>query len=61
MAHPETRQRAGDRVDWARVEKYRHLRGIRIEDDVLITASEARVLTSAIPKDRFSIETIMAT
>jgi Xaa-Pro aminopeptidase len=58
---PETRRRAGDRVDWDRVEKYRNLRGIRIEDDVLITPSGAQVLTAAIPKDRFAIETIMAT
>jgi len=56
---PETRRRAGDRIDWMQVEKYRHLRGIRIEDDVLITAFAQSVLTAAIPKDRFSIETFM--
>ena len=56
---PETRQRAGDRIDWGRVEKYRHLRGIRIEDDILVTASGARVLTAPIPKERFSIETVL--
>jgi len=56
---PETRRQVGDRVDWAIVEKYRHLRGIRIEDDVLVTASGARVLTAAIPKERFSIETVL--
>lgn len=56
---PETRRQTGDRVDWARVEKYRHLRGIRIEDDILVTASGARVLTAAIPKERFSIETVL--
>lgn len=57
---PETRRRAGDRIDWDRVEKYRQLRGIRIEDDVLVTTSGARVLTAAIPKDRFSIETFLS-
>jgi Xaa-Pro aminopeptidase len=56
---PETRSRTADRIDWTRVEKYRHLRGIRIEDDVLITGSGARVLTAAIPKERFSIETFL--
>lgn len=56
---PETRRRFGDRVDWSRVEKYRQLRGIRIEDDILVTSSGARVLTAAIPKDRFSIETFL--
>jgi len=57
---PETKRRAGDRVDWNRVEKYRHLRGIRIEDDILVTNSSARVLSAAIPKDRFSIETVLS-
>jgi len=56
---PETKRLAGDRVDWSRVEKYRHLRGIRIEDDILVTNSGARVLTAEIPKDRFSIETVL--
>src|SRR3569623_565722 len=56
---PETRMRVADRVDWAIVEIYRHLRGIRIEDDILVTASGARVLTAAIPKERFSIETVL--
>jgi len=56
---PETRRGAGEKVDWKVVEKYRHLRGIRIEDDILVTNSGARVLTAAIPKERFSIETVL--
>ena len=50
----------GTRVDWARVEHYRRLRGIRIEDDVLVTATGADVLTAAIPKDRPAIEAVMS-
>jgi Xaa-Pro aminopeptidase len=34
------------------------LRGIRIEDDVLVTATGAEVLTAAIPKRIDEIETI---
>jgi len=56
---PETRRRYADRIDWRLVEKYRQLRGIRIEDDILVTTSAVRVLTAAIPKDRFSIETFL--
>jgi Xaa-Pro aminopeptidase len=56
---PEVRRRSADRVDWARLETYRRLRGIRIEDDVLVTASGADVLTAAIPKDRTAIEAAM--
>ncbi|MES1172596.1 MAG: aminopeptidase P family protein [Bacteroidota bacterium] len=56
----DTRRRTGDRVDWTRLDRYRRLRGIRIEDDILITATGAEVLTAAIPKERNEIETIQA-
>jgi Xaa-Pro aminopeptidase len=55
---PAARKRIGDRVDWTCVERYRGLRGIRIEDDVLVTATGAEVLTAAIPKQIDEIETI---
>lgn len=57
---PTVRQRTADRVDWARVDLYRRVRGIRIEDDVLVTNDGAEVLTAAIPKERNKIETILA-
>lgn len=60
LDNPEIHDRCRDRVDWRSVENYRGLRGIRIEDDVLITSSGADVLTAAIPKERFAIETILA-
>jgi Xaa-Pro aminopeptidase len=56
---PQTRQRFSDRVDFARVEKYRRVRGIRVEDDVLVTADGNEVLTIAIPKTRNDIETLL--
>ena len=56
----EVRRRYADRVDWVRLERYRRLRGIRIEDDVLVTATGAEVLTAAIPKDRNIVETVLA-
>jgi Xaa-Pro aminopeptidase len=40
------------------VDQFRGLRGIRIEDDVLVTATGAEVLTAAIPKRIDEIETI---
>ena len=56
----DVRARTVDRVDWARVETYRALRGIRIEDDVLVTDDGADVLTAAIPKTRPDVEAARA-
>ena len=54
----QTRRTLSDRVNWSRVDQVRSLRGIRIEDDVLVTATGAEVLTAAIPKRIDEIETI---
>ena len=54
------RRDTAGRIDWTRLDGYRRIRGIRIEDDVLVTASGADVLTAAIPKDRNNIETVLA-
>ncbi|MEO8214230.1 MAG: aminopeptidase P family protein [Myxococcales bacterium] len=56
---PDVRARTAGRIDWPRLETYRHLRGIRIEDDVLVTLAGAEVLTAAIPKEREKIETVL--
>jgi Xaa-Pro aminopeptidase len=51
---------AGDRLDRARLAQFSDVRGIRIEDDVLVTADGHEVLTSAIPKDAAAVEAVMA-
>jgi Xaa-Pro aminopeptidase len=56
----DVRRRTAGRVDWARLDAYRRIRGIRIEDDVLVSATGADVLTAAIPKERNKIETVLA-
>ncbi|NMO14503.1 aminopeptidase P family protein [Pyxidicoccus fallax] len=48
--------RAGDRLDRAVLERYSDVRGIRIEDDVLVTAEGHEVLTAAIPKEASDVE-----
>lgn len=47
---PERRERFAGMVDWDTVESWRAVGGVRIEDNVLITAADPRILTSAIPK-----------
>jgi Xaa-Pro aminopeptidase len=51
--------RAGDRLDRGRLARFADVRGIRIEDDVLVTATGHEVLTAAIPKTRDAIESVM--
>jgi Xaa-Pro aminopeptidase len=47
---------AHDRIDLARLAEFEDVRGIRIEDDVLVTDHGAEVLTNAIPKEPSEVE-----
>ena len=44
------RERFAGMVDWDALEPWRPVGGVRIEDNLLITAGEPRILTSEIPK-----------
>ena len=44
------------RLDRGRLDQFSDVRGIRIEDDVLVTAAGHEVLTAEIPKTRAAIE-----
>ncbi|MEL6384585.1 MAG: aminopeptidase P family protein, partial [Cyanobacteria bacterium J06626_18] len=46
-------------VDWERLAQFKKIRGIRIEDDVLITPSGCEILTSALPTKAGAIEAIV--
>jgi Xaa-Pro aminopeptidase len=56
---PELGRRAQGRLRRDRLAAFADVRGIRIEDDVLVTASGNEVLTAAIPKTREAIESEM--
>jgi Xaa-Pro aminopeptidase len=56
---PTLSARAGDRLDRRRLAAFDDVRGIRIEDDVLVTATGSEVLTAAIPKTRTAVEAAM--
>ncbi|MDB9317368.1 aminopeptidase P family protein [Nodularia spumigena] len=45
-------------VNWQRLAEFADVRGIRIEDDVLVTESGSEVLTDALPNQAIAIETI---
>ena len=47
---PAKRERFRDSVDWESLDAWRSVGGVRIEDNVLITASGPRVITAEIPK-----------
>jgi Xaa-Pro aminopeptidase len=50
---------AAGRLDRARLAAFKDVRGIRIEDDVLVTATGAEILTAAIPKSPDDVEAAM--
>ncbi|MBW4417840.1 MAG: aminopeptidase P family protein [Myxacorys californica WJT36-NPBG1] len=52
----ERRERYCDVVNWERLSDFRDVRGIRIEDDVLITETGSEVLTAALPTDADAIQ-----
>lgn len=45
-------------VNWERLAQFADVRGIRIEDDVLVTESGSEVLTAALPTDASAIESV---
>jgi Xaa-Pro aminopeptidase len=51
--------RAGDRLRRDRLAAFADVRGIRIEDDILVTPTGHEVLSAAIPKKREDIESVM--
>ncbi|MEH2187102.1 MAG: aminopeptidase P family protein [Nostoc sp.] len=46
-------------VNWQRLSEFADVRGIRIEDDVLVTTSGSEVLTAALPNDADTIENLL--
>ena len=53
---PGARDTHRTRVDWEQVDRVKGMGGFRIEDNVLVTAGEPKVLTAAIPKRLEALE-----
>jgi Xaa-Pro aminopeptidase len=53
------RSKYQDVVNWERLAQFADVRGIRIEDDVLVTEDGSEVLTAALPTDANAIEQLV--
>lgn len=51
LNNAERRTRFADAVNWSLVDRHLHIGGVRIEDNILVTAGEPVNLTAAIPKE----------
>ena len=56
LQNSEIREEYSDVINWERLAEFSDVRGIRIEDDVLVTDSGAEVLTTDLPNKAADIE-----
>ncbi|MCG8362185.1 MAG: aminopeptidase P family protein, partial [Pseudanabaenales cyanobacterium] len=56
LQDPERRAKYQDSINWDRLAQFADVRGIRIEDDVLITDGGCQVLTADLPTAAGEIE-----
>jgi Xaa-Pro aminopeptidase len=56
---PEIRTKYKDLVKWDELEKFADVRGIRIEDDILVTEEDKEVLTAKLPTQATEIEQLV--
>ncbi|MEG4424283.1 MULTISPECIES: aminopeptidase P family protein [unclassified Microcoleus] len=60
LNHPENRAKYEDFVNWEELEKFADVRGIRIEDDILVLDEGREVLTGKLPTTAPEIEELVA-
>lgn len=59
LQDPQKREQYGAWVNWDRLEQFHDVRGIRIEDDILVTETGRQVLTAALPSAATAIEALV--
>lgn len=60
LNNPQFREKHHKVVNWDRLAQFADVRGIRIEDDVLVTSTGTEILTAALPTAITDIETMMS-
>ncbi|MEG3840354.1 aminopeptidase P family protein [Microcoleus sp. herbarium14] len=60
LNNPATRAKYKDLVKWDELEKFADVRGIRIEDDILVSEGGKEVLTEKLPTKALEIEELVA-
>ncbi|MEG5064525.1 aminopeptidase P family protein [Microcoleus sp. B3-A4] len=60
LNNPENRAQYEDCVNWEELEKFADVRGIRIEDDILVIAQGKELLTGKLPTKALEIEELVA-
>jgi Xaa-Pro aminopeptidase/Xaa-Pro dipeptidase len=56
---PKNREQYQNIVNWERLEQFADVRGIRIEDDVLVTETGTEILTQSLPTSIQDIEDLV--
>ncbi|WP_016951024.1 aminopeptidase P family protein [Anabaena sp. PCC 7108] len=59
LNNPKTRSQYQYLVNWERLEQFADVRGIRIEDDVLVTETGREVLTADLPNQASAVEDLL--
>ncbi|MGB5770232.1 MAG: aminopeptidase P family protein [Crocosphaera sp.] len=58
LNNPKFREKYHKDVNWEQLEKFSDVRGIRIEDDILVTETAAKILTEKLPSKALDIEAL---
>ncbi|MBD2498598.1 aminopeptidase P family protein [Nostoc sp. FACHB-280] len=56
---PQNHAKYQNIINWERLEQFADVRGIRIEDDVLVTTDGSEILTAALPNDADTVEALV--
>lgn len=59
LQDPQRRSKYQDVVNWDHLAQFNDVRGIRIEDDVLVTETGSEVLTAGLPTEASAIESLV--